>query len=276
MALGGQLTAESRWSESLVDLIKARELKADPKFIRDELHVAMLATGGAEKLAADYGGRLAANPVDFSLVPLLTDARIASGHPEKIQSTLAGWELRLDQSLRPVLSAKMRAVALYQEGKLEECNRLCEANGVLRGNLSRLHALVALGSAAEAARDPALEQLRADPPAALALGLGYFLDGKKKEAAEWHERGCARLATLTSDFRHAASLLRAAEPPPIDAFARLSIQVHDRALTFAVLAARFPSKKAEYGAAAERFNISRKVPYQLVQRSLGKLKPASP
>ena len=55
MALGSQLAGEARWSDSLVDLFKARELNADPKYIRDDLHVAMLATGGADKLAADYG-----------------------------------------------------------------------------------------------------------------------------------------------------------------------------------------------------------------------------
>ena len=200
MALGSQLAGEARWSDSLVDLYKARELNADPKYIRDDLHVALLATGGADKLVADYGGRLAANPMDFAIVPLLTDALIASGHPEIIQSTLAGWEMRLDQSMRPILAAMMRAVAHYQEGKLEECIRLCEANALLRGNGYRLHSLLALGRAAEAAQDPAFEQLRSDPWNALAVGLGFLLDGKKKEAAEWHERGCGRLDSLITDF----------------------------------------------------------------------------
>ena len=85
-----------------------------------------------------------------------------------------------------------------------------------------------------------------------------------------------RLDSLITDFRHAARLLRAADPPPVDGFAHISLEADDRALIFAFLATRFPARKAEYAAAAARFNISRKVPYQLVERSLGKLKPPSP
>ena len=141
-----------------------------------------------DKLAADYALRVSANPMDFAIVPLLTDALVASGHPERIQSALAGWEMRLDQSVRPFLSAMMRAIAL-QEGKLERCKRLCEATGQLRGNVYRLHAMLAFGQATEVARDPAFEQVRADPWVALAVGLGFLLEGQKKEAAEWHKQG---------------------------------------------------------------------------------------
>ena len=126
--------------------------------------------------------------MDFALVPLLTDALIASGHPEQIQSTLAGWEMRLDQSMRPILSAMMRAVALYQQGKLEEFTRLCEANALLRGNGYRLHSLLALGRAAEAAEIPRLNSSGRTPGTRWRWAWGSCSTARKKEAAKWRER----------------------------------------------------------------------------------------
>ena len=90
MALGMHSAAEAKWSECLNDLRKARELKVNPQYIRDELHVARLATGGADGLATEYQSTLAANPMDFPTVPLLTDALVASGHPEKVEPAPGG------------------------------------------------------------------------------------------------------------------------------------------------------------------------------------------
>jgi hypothetical protein len=276
MALGAQCAADARWGDCLIDLKKARELNVDPHYIRDELHVASLATGGIDGLAVEYQGRLAANPMDFAIVPLLTDALVASGHPEKVEPALAAWESRLDPSIRPIFSGMMRAGAFYQAGKLEECKRLCEQNVSLRSSVYRLHSLLLLGPAKEVVEDPAFEKLRANPWVALSVCLGFSLEGQKKEAAEWLERGCEKLEASLKDFRRVARLLRAAESPVVDDFSRISVDSGDRALIFAVLAERFPAKKAEYHAAAARFNVGRKYPYQLVQRALGNMKPASP
>ena len=73
-----------------------------------------------------------------------------------------------------------------------------------------------------------------------------------------------------------AALLQAGEPPTIDSLSQISVDVDERALIFAVLAKRFPARKSEYDPMAAQFNIGRKFPYQLVQRALGKLNPASP
>ena len=143
-------------------------------------------------------------------------------------------------------------------------------------NVYRLHSLLALGHAREAAADPEFEPLKADPWADLSLSLGLALDGHKKEADQWRDRGCEKLDKLPKAFRDVAGLLRAAEPPAADSLSRVSVDINERALIFAVLAQRFPARKAEYDAMAAQFNIGRKFPYQLVQRALGKLNPASP
>jgi tetratricopeptide (TPR) repeat protein len=276
MGIGAQCAAEARWSESLINFKKARELGADPEYVQDGLHVAGLATGGAEGLAAEYQGRLAASAMDFAAVPLLTDALIASGHPERAERAINDWAVHLDQSIRPILTAMMHATALYQSGKLAECVESCRQNPQLNGNVYRLQALLALGRSQEAIKDPAFEKLWVGPWIALSASLGLSLDGKKVEAAQWLERGCSNLATLSSDFRRMAQLLRSDKPPTVESISQISMDAENRALVFALLAGRFPEKKSEYDTAAARFNISRKFPYQLVQRALGRLKPASP
>ena len=139
----------------------------------------------------------------FPTVPLLTDALVASGHPEKVgPAGLAAWEIHLDQSISQYYWPWCRTIAFYQEGKLEECRRLCEGNGSLRGSVYRLHSLLAvLGHAREAAADLAFEPLKADPWSDLSLSLGFALDGHKKEADQWHDRGCEKLEKLPEASR---------------------------------------------------------------------------
>ena len=54
------------------------------------------------------------------------------------------------------------------------------------------------------------------------------------------------------------------------------IDPEDKALLLAVLGQRFPAKRAEYHAAAARFNVGRKPPYQLVRRAIEGATAASP
>ena len=275
IAMGCRCAAEALWAECATDLEKANRLHADPKHTRDELHVARLATGGAEGLVVEYESRLAADAMDFSAVPLLTDALYARGQPEKVEAALASWANRLDPAIRPILLAMMRAVAFYQAGKLKECADLCGSNPSLRANAYRLQALLALGCAREAVKDPVFEKLWSDPWTTLAVSLAFELDGQAKQAAEWFDRGCKNLESLPKDLRRTAQFLRAIDPPSVESFTHISMGSDDRALVFALLGRRFPAKKAEYDAAAARFNISRKFPYQLVRRALGKMKPAT-
>jgi hypothetical protein len=54
----------------------------------------------------------------------------------------------------------------------------------------------------------------------------------------------------------------------MDDLARIVLGPDKQALVCALMAQRFPAKRAELLAAASRFNIRRTPPYQLVQRAI--------
>ena len=116
-------------------------------------------------------------------------------------------------------------------------------------------------------KDPVFEKLWSDPWTTLAVSLAFKLDGQDKEAGTWYDRGCKNLESLPKDLRRTAQFLRATDPPLVESFTHISMGSDDRALVFALLGRRLPAKKAEYDSAATGFNISRKFPYQLVQRA---------
>ncbi len=49
---------------------------------------------------------------------------------------------------------------------------------------------------------------------------------------------------------------------------RIIVGPDNQALLCAILAERFPARRAEYHSAAARYNVRRKPPYQLVLRAL--------
>ena len=100
------------------------------------------------------------------------------------------------------------------------------------------------------------------------MSLALSLQGKPDEAAKWRERAIGMLKASTPETRKVAEILSAAEPTPVADLEPIYLELGDKALVFAVLAERFPASRDEYHAAAARFNVRRKPPYQLVLRAI--------
>jgi hypothetical protein len=69
-------------------------------------------------------------------------------------------------------------------------------------------------------------------------------------------------------MRLAGKILNSSDPPVMTEIERLLVGTGNQALLCAVLAERFPARRAEYHAAAARYNVRRKPPYQLVVRAI--------
>src|SRR5262249_9648824 len=145
----------------------------------------------------------------------------------------------------PETGTLVRAAALYIAGKLEECEMLCRQTDPLRPSLLHAQALMALGRAREAAANRAFENAFADPWGLLAVSLGLSREGQRDESDRWRERAIKALETFVIDTRRTAKLLGAAEPPAVAEFDEVMIDPEDKALALAVLAERFPAKRAE-------------------------------
>jgi tetratricopeptide (TPR) repeat protein len=277
MALGLRAAGAARWDDCLRDLQRAQQLKIPAEYIADELHAAAMAKGDSSSLVAEYQRRLTANPMDFAAVSLLFDALVAAKKESQLEPALTAWASRLEPNLQNLVVPAMRALAYYEQGKLDECEKLCQQDMRLRSSALHAHVFLAQGRAKEAAElFSASPTLGGDPWFACALSLGLFLDGQKAKAEESLSHASAKLEKLYAEFVKTAKILQASEPVPVDALARLSIDPAPRALVFAILAQRFPEKKDEYLAAARRFNIEHKPPYHLVRSAIAGAKPARP
>jgi tetratricopeptide (TPR) repeat protein len=268
MALGARAAAAGRWDDCLRDLNKARALKLGEDHVRDILQAASLATGSAKTMAIEYRSRLAANPLDFASMVSLIEMMAASGPPAPIEQEIAAWENRLPMEVRPQIVTPVRAIASYATGKLADCEQLCRRLATLQPSSLRLHAMLAQKRAKEAADDASFGPLWDDPWNALAVSLGLELEGRKDEAARWRERAIVSLEKTGPEMRRAATVLRAAQPPGMDELSRILLGSDKQALICALLAERFPARQAELRAAAARFNVRRKPPYQLVRLAI--------
>ncbi len=274
-ALAAQAESAGQWDDARDLFGKARDKKFDVTLIEDRLHVSRLASGDASSLVTEYRNRLNANPQDFEGVIFLNDALAASGQADEIEAAVVNGLSRLDSEVRNQLAAPIRALALYQAGKAEECEQLCQNSPALKFSAIRAEALAAIGRAAEAA-DPAFEKSWNDPWNCLALSLGLTLDGKPDEAARFRERADKALAHLTRELRQTAEILKANEPPSLRDLDHLSIDSHEKGLLLAILGMKFPAKRAEYLDRAAQFNIGRKPPYLLIRRAIEAGKDTSP
>jgi tetratricopeptide (TPR) repeat protein len=276
LSLAREAEAKGDWGESLRLLRKADGPETREERLDDLLHVARLATGDAESLVRDDQARLRANPTDPNTMILLGESLAASGRPERITAELNAWSHRLPPEQRDAWVRPVRAISLYQAGKFAECEQLCRTLPGFQSGPLRVHALLAQGKAGQVAADATFARAWDDPYCLLAESLGLDLAGEPEEAARWRERACRELETLTADTRRVAKALEAPGPVPLDVLDRVYVGPEQRALIFAVLAARFPAKRAEYLAAAARFNVRRKPSYALVRRAIEGAGPAAP
>ena len=266
MALGMRAAAAGRWDDCLRDMKKARELKIDENHVREAFQSAYLATGAAKTMATEYRTRLANNPMDFEAMMFLIELLAATGPPDQIETELNAWQNRLPFEVRPQVMPQLRAIGFYEAGKLAECEQACRQLPILQSSSMRLHALLPQKRAKEAVADPSFNQLWEHPWNTLAVSLSLELDGQKDEAARWLQRAIDKLEKSGPDMRRAARILRESEPPGMNEIARVLAGPENQAMLCAVLAERFPARRAEYHSAAARYNVRRKPPYQLVVR----------
>jgi tetratricopeptide (TPR) repeat protein len=268
MALGIRAQADGRWDESLKDLLKARELKIDDDDIGADLQTARLATGQAKAMVKEYKTSLASRPFDLDAMVFLCEALAVAGETDKIIPELNAWEKLVRNSIPLELIAQLRAIALYFAGKLEECNDHCRRNPGLGSSALRAQSLLALKRSGEVISDKSFESLLNDPWVELAVSLAVSLENQPKEAARWRERAIPKLNSSFEQNRKVAKVMSAAEPPSDRDVARIYVAPELKALVYAILAERFPATRADYLAAAARYDVRRNAPYQLVRRAI--------
>jgi tetratricopeptide (TPR) repeat protein len=276
MGLAVRAASSAQWDEALRYMRKAQELKIDEDQVADWVHVVRLAVKDDKALINDYRTRLAANPIAPKTILSLCDALAATGKPGEIEPELTAWEGKLPMTHRPHLAPLVRAFTLYQAGNFKECDQSCRAIPMFLNSSLRAQALLALGKAQEVADDPGFKESFEDPWLALSVGLAFDLDRRTDEAAKWRDRAIKQLETHAPESREAAKALRSPDPVPMADLDRLVVNPDDKALLYAVLARRFPAKRAEYNAGAARFNLSAQPPYHLVRRAIAAPAPALP
>jgi hypothetical protein len=271
MALAGRAVSEARWDEALASALKARGRESeDQETVARFIHEARMARGEAEALADEYRAAVAANPMDFGSTRFLTDALAASGREAEIEPAVNAWIARLPAPVQPQLAPPLRAMGLYDAGKLEECATFCASNPLLKGSPHRLHALVALGRTKEAADDPAFEPLWDNLLSLLAVSVGFGLDGDLEASARWRDKAVAVMKKDggANDLDGTAKLLTAAEPPAIVEARRFDAPLTHKALILAAFGDRFPDDRESYLAEAARFNVGRGPSYHLIKRAV--------
>lgn len=265
-ALAAHAESEGRWDEARLLFLKARERKIDETAVRERIHVARLATGEAQALVKEYRDQLRGHPMDPETMIFLNDALAVTGQADAIEPEVNGWLSRITAEARNQLAAPIRAIALYQAGKADECERFCRDTPILQTGALRAQALAALGRAVETT-GPAFDGAWDDPWTSLAVSLDLGLGGKPEEATRYRDRACKALEKLNREYRRVAEILKAGEPPPLRDLERLSIGPEHKALLLAALGVKFPAKRAEFLARAAHFNVLRKPPYLVVRRA---------
>ncbi|SIO67935.1 hypothetical protein SAMN05444166_8470 [Singulisphaera sp. GP187] len=272
-ARGRHLASAARWDESLIAFQKARELHIDAFDIDENIHVARLARGDAKTLVEEYKARLAAVPTEMKTLIFLCDALAVSDQTDQIESVVTEWTNRVGMQYGPEATATARAIGFYKSGKVEACARVCSETGPLTDSPLRAQALLALGQTQEVIDNKAFAKLWVEPWNAVALSLALSLNGQAKEADDWRERAARTMESQGVEDGRAAVLLRAAEPASIAEIERVVVDADETALLCVALGRRFPAKRDEYHAAARRYNIQRKAPYQLILRATDGEKP---
>ncbi|HWE36735.1 MAG TPA: hypothetical protein VG406_09220 [Isosphaeraceae bacterium] len=275
MARGMQAASRARWAEAVPLLRKARELGLIEPGVQVVESTGRLATGEADAMVRELHTRLTSQPLDAEAAILLGDALVASGQADRIDTELNTWQNRLQGPDQSQLAPMIRALAYYQAGRLDECERICSSNMQMSGTL-RAQALLAQGKAKEVAADPRFAPALQEPWAELAVALGLALEDDEAGAASWRERACQALEPMSRDYRQAAAILRADEPTPLADLDHIFLEPNEKALVLAVLGTRFPDHRPEYFAAAQKYTVRFLPPHHLVRRAVEGAKPAAP
>lgn len=178
---------------------------------------------------------------------------------------------------RPQFAPMIRVVASFIQGDYAGGAVQPVQEGLWTSSL-RVVALLAADRLDGVIADGSLAAAWEDPWNALALGLALEQAGRTEEAKPWRDRAAGALAGMMREEREAAEVLGADRPPALDDLHRIIITPQNKALLLATLAGRFPERRAEYLAEAERFNMRRIGFYPLVKRAIdvGKGKSGAP
>ena len=263
--------AGGRWigePAALRCLLKARELGIDPELISDALPLARLGAGGAEALVPELRIQVSSYPSDISAILGLTEALAAAGEPGKIDAELNAWQNRALPAVPPVLVAQVRAISFYHAGRVKDCADRCLTVPSLKSSALRVQSLLAQKKANEVTSEPTFEGVLTTPRVALSLCLAFSLQNQPDQAARWRDQAIASLVNGSRDIRRLAKILGAPGPTAVAEFDRLLAAADLKALVLAILAGRHPARRAEYLAAAARFNVRRRPPYQLVRLAI--------
>ena len=270
-ALAYDAASRGAWEECLLLLGRAPESDmADPSIAR-LWHEARLGTGDLAALEAEYRQQLAAQDPAAAAPTLihLCDVLAAEGKIDDARQALADWGNRAvvqypqDQGLRFV-----RLMTYYMLGDFDTLTQ--EAASLPQDVTSylRLETALALGRMEEVPQNDPLVGAPEQAWSALELALAYQLAGDAARSEEWTSKACEKLEQQDADARRAAALLRAADPPTLEALDDVAADARNKALLAAVLVAKFADRHAELTVLARKLNVTRLPPYHLVARAI--------
>lgn len=270
MALAYRAASSGDWplARSLAD--KAHELKLDDPSLNAIRHMARLAQGDVAALETEYRQLAQSQQASENVrgVIELCDVLLSRGKVEEARKAMDEWEARLPPDARSSGWTRVcRQAYSYMAADFASLAQNAAPAESLDSPALRVQALLVMGRPQDAMKDAALEKVLQNPLEALSVSLAFSLSGSAAEAAKWQERACAALDGLDSDSKRAAARLRSAAPPSRDQLDEIVLHPRIKALLLAVLATRFPQKKAELATMARRLNVSRSPPYHLVKRA---------
>ncbi len=269
VALATRAAAALRWDECLRDLRKARELRIEEDLIEEASMDARMASGEAKFLVNELRPRLAANAMDFDALRRLLEALAASGPPEDVERELIGWQNRLPMEVRNGVDAPARAIALYEVGQARRM-RGAQPPGP-RCSAIRPCGCIACWRSSVPGKRPTMpgsrscSTTRSVPSPSAWPGNWPARRPKPTDGASGPPRPSMPRGPTSVAL---ATILRATQPPPPEGIQRLIYGAGRQALICALLAERFPAKRAEFLATAAKYNVRRVPPYQLVKLAI--------
>jgi tetratricopeptide (TPR) repeat protein len=272
-AQGWDRMAMGDWAGSREFLQKAVKLRPDDVSFAHYLAQARFALGEFESLEQELRDRLKRNPADLAATLQLCEVLVAAGTTNDAAQAVNAFELaaRGRHGAGSVdISKHLRRRLLYATGDFAGLERHAARDNTPAGQLARFEALIEQGRVAEAAKARTLNP--GEPGEGrgfdeLLVALAWTLQGNAAEAAQSRDRALKALEAGATDWARAAEVLRSAVPPSQAELDEVAVAASSKAVLLAALAHRHPTRRAEFAAAARRFNIGRGFPYHLVQRA---------